>query len=320
MNDWFRSWHGAPTDNKWLVIAHRAKVAPGMVSAIAWALFDHASQCNDRGSVVGFDVETYAIFSGFEEAQVTAVLGAMRDKGVIMDGRLAAWDSRQPRREDLSTSRTAAYRERKRAAENAARGDVVPANAGERPGTQANAGERSETHGNAGEREGTPDKRRGEEIQNGSVSSGSYEPTDTAAPSGDLLAAPGVFDPAEQPEEWFWSRAGALEERGVPRSQLGALKSLHGGNWKTLVPAMQGILRAKDPPSYLNKLVASLRATQAAAKPPPSARQPRNALPDFVASAMREGLRVEIGKRKNGEPKYQIANTIYDMRGQEIGF
>ena len=26
--DWFRSWHGAPTDNKWLVIAKRAMEAP----------------------------------------------------------------------------------------------------------------------------------------------------------------------------------------------------------------------------------------------------------------------------------------------------
>jgi len=28
--DWFRSWHGAPNDPKWLVIARKAGVAPGM--------------------------------------------------------------------------------------------------------------------------------------------------------------------------------------------------------------------------------------------------------------------------------------------------
>jgi hypothetical protein len=114
MTSWFRSWHGAPTDNKWLVIAAKAKVKPGVVSAIAWALFDYASQADDRGSVAGFDAETYATFSGFNESEVQAVVDAMRSKGVIdADGRLAAWDKRQPKREDDSTKRVREYRKRK---------------------------------------------------------------------------------------------------------------------------------------------------------------------------------------------------------------
>lgn len=116
MTSWFRSWHGAPTDNKWLVIAAKAHVKPGVVSAVAWALFDYASQCGERGSVAGFDVETYAVFSGFSEDDITAVLAAMRGKGVIDDGdRLTAWDKRQPKREDDSTERVKRYRERSNA-------------------------------------------------------------------------------------------------------------------------------------------------------------------------------------------------------------
>src|SRR5512139_3945521 len=102
--DWFRSWHGAPTDNKWLVIGRRANVLPGIVSAIAWALFDHASQTQERGSIASFDVETYAAFSGFDENDVNAVLDAMRAKGIIgPDDQLSAWDKRQPKRDDDST-------------------------------------------------------------------------------------------------------------------------------------------------------------------------------------------------------------------------
>jgi hypothetical protein len=115
MNDWFRSWHGAPTDNKWLVIAKKAGVAPGVVSAVVWALFDHASQAGERGSVAGFDVETYAAFSGFDEAQIAAVIAALKDKGVINgDDHLAAWEKRQPKREDDSAVRAKEWRERKR--------------------------------------------------------------------------------------------------------------------------------------------------------------------------------------------------------------
>jgi hypothetical protein len=127
MNDWFRSWHGAPTDNKWLVIARKADTTPGMVSAVVWALFDYASQNRDRGSIVGFDVETYAAFSGWEEDAIEAVIAALKDKGVIgPDGGFHNWDKRQPKREDNSAERAKEWRERKR-------------NENERTRTQSNA-------------------------------------------------------------------------------------------------------------------------------------------------------------------------------------
>jgi hypothetical protein len=155
MNDWFRSWHGAPTDNKWLVIGKRAGVAPGMVSAIVWALFDHASQReSDRGSVAGFDVETYSTFSGFDAAKIEAVLKALEDKGVTQGGRLAAWGKRQPKREDSSSSdRVRAHREKHE--------------------TQRNAAERSETL----------EERRGDTEQNKTPPAGSNEPLGVSAPA-----------------------------------------------------------------------------------------------------------------------------------------
>ena len=113
---WFRSWHGAPTDAKWLVVAKRAQVAPGVVSAVFWALLDYASQSENRGSVDGFDIETYAAFTGWGESEITDVIAAMTSKGIITpDNRLAAWDKRQPKREDpSSTERQQRKRERDR--------------------------------------------------------------------------------------------------------------------------------------------------------------------------------------------------------------
>lgn len=96
---WWRSWHGAPMDHKWPVIAARAGVVAGVVSAIAWELLDYASQQPERGSIVGFDVETYAFYSGFSETQINAVIQAMTDKQVIVDGKFANWDKRQPKSE-----------------------------------------------------------------------------------------------------------------------------------------------------------------------------------------------------------------------------
>ena len=96
---WWRSWHGAPMDHKWSVISARTGVKPGIVSAIAWALFDYASQQDERGSVEGFDVETYSVYSGFSESEITSVIQSMTDKGIIVDGKLAKWDKRQPKSE-----------------------------------------------------------------------------------------------------------------------------------------------------------------------------------------------------------------------------
>lgn len=111
---WFRSWHGAPTDHKWAVIAARSGAKVGVVSAVAWALFDYASQHAERGTVDGFDTETYSVYSGFSETEIEAIIKAMTDKGIIVNGRLANWEKRQPKREDDSAERVRKYRELKR--------------------------------------------------------------------------------------------------------------------------------------------------------------------------------------------------------------
>lgn len=138
MTDWFRSWHGAPTDPKWLGIARRAGVVPGIAAAVAWALMDRASQAEDRGCVAGYDADGLACFYGCEPDQVDAIVAAMSDKGIIVDGRFAAWEKRQPKREDDSAQRVREHRERKRQQAELA---VTPCNA---PDTDTEAEEDNE--------------------------------------------------------------------------------------------------------------------------------------------------------------------------------
>jgi hypothetical protein len=111
---WWRSWHGAPIDHKWSAISARSGSKAGVVSAVAWALLDYASQHQDRGTVAGFDTETYSIYSGFDEAEVIAIIQAMTDKGMIVDGRWASWEKRQPKSE-REIQRATENREKKRA-------------------------------------------------------------------------------------------------------------------------------------------------------------------------------------------------------------
>ena len=120
MNDWFRSWHGAPTDPKWLGIARRVDVPAGIVAAVAWALMDRASQATNRGSIDGYDADALGAFFGCDAEQVEAIVTAMTDKGIIDDGRFTAWGRRQPKREDRSTERVREHRKRTVTQRNAA--------------------------------------------------------------------------------------------------------------------------------------------------------------------------------------------------------
>lgn len=119
--EWFRWYHGACSDAKWPIIARKAKVSVGVVVSVWAALLEYASQDEERGSVAGFDGETYDALYGYEDGTCHAVLEAMAAKGLICDGCICAWSRRQPdgereERGKLSTERVRRFRERQRAA------------------------------------------------------------------------------------------------------------------------------------------------------------------------------------------------------------
>lgn len=115
MTSWFRSWHGAPTDPKWRTVAKRAGVRPGDVTALVWALLDRASQAAERGSIAGYDAEVLADALGYETQEVEAILSALHEKGVLENDKFVGWEKHQPQREDNSSERVRAYRDRKAA-------------------------------------------------------------------------------------------------------------------------------------------------------------------------------------------------------------
>lgn len=125
--DWFRSFHGAPVDPTWRLIAKKAGVRTGDVALVWWGLMDYASQQKDRGSVKGFDPEVYAAAWDVEEGIISKVLVALEEKGKISEERITAWDKRNPKREDDSSDRVKRFREKN----NAAKRDVTRGNARE---------------------------------------------------------------------------------------------------------------------------------------------------------------------------------------------
>ncbi len=118
--DWFRSYHDAPIDPKWRVIARDAHCRTGEVAAIFWRLLDLASQSAERGVVFHDAAEREGRISeiaasyDFEESLVGGVIAAMERRKIILDGRLPTWGERQPKRNDDSSDRTKEWRRRTR--------------------------------------------------------------------------------------------------------------------------------------------------------------------------------------------------------------
>lgn len=122
--DWWRSWHGAPTDRKWRLVAKTTGRPVAEVVAVAWMLIDHASQHVTRGHADGFDCEAAADFLNADQAHIEAIIADLRSRGIIEGGRLAAWEKRQPTREDsTATERKRKQRQRDKESRDATVGE-----------------------------------------------------------------------------------------------------------------------------------------------------------------------------------------------------
>ncbi|MDE1141294.1 MAG: hypothetical protein PW999_16805 [Paraburkholderia tropica] len=127
--DWFRWWHGTVTDPKFQWVARRAGQSVSNVIAV-WACLlecgSTATQSNAgqrRGNVASFDCSDIDVLLGLPDSAVQSIFDAMVEKGLIIDGRLASWDTRQPKREDSgnpdtnalsNTERSRRYRDKKK--------------------------------------------------------------------------------------------------------------------------------------------------------------------------------------------------------------
>ncbi|WFS20610.1 hypothetical protein P9K38_09840 [Pseudomonas sp. 905_Psudmo1] len=83
-----------------------------------------------RGDVTSFDCDDHDVLLGFGDGKTAAVVAALTDRGLIVGGRLASWDERQPllrdsdgRRQSSSAARSAAYRARKKAAQQSSQNE-----------------------------------------------------------------------------------------------------------------------------------------------------------------------------------------------------
>jgi hypothetical protein len=130
---WFRMSVDFPTDLKWLVIARISKQKVGDVGMVFAEMLATAKRAEVEGSLEGWNDEAFAAFLGIEASDVEAIRLAMEGR-VIKEGKVIAWNKRQPKRGEDPT----AYERKQRYKQR--HGDIE-----ERTGTDGNAEERKKT-------------------------------------------------------------------------------------------------------------------------------------------------------------------------------
>lgn len=136
MSQWVRLWEDMPNDPKWRVVSLRSGRPLCEVISVFIFMLTNASASSDRGSLESWDDETVAVALGMEEASVRAIREAMQGK-VLNGERLTGWEKRQPKREDNSSGRVQALRNREKEAKRA----VTHCNAQAETETQCDAPE-----------------------------------------------------------------------------------------------------------------------------------------------------------------------------------
>lgn len=141
--DWFRWHHDTTADPKWRLVARRSRQPLAVVVALWARILEHASECEERGTLAGWNDEVAAAALDLDSESVAAIRQAMQ--GLTLDGdELTGWNRRQPKREDRSTERVRAHRERVKRSEtngNAPEQSRVEQNREEQKRQDARAGE-----------------------------------------------------------------------------------------------------------------------------------------------------------------------------------
>ena len=153
-NAWVRLWHDMPTDPKWRVIARRAGQRIGDVIAVFnFVMVNASANANERGRTQNLFADDIAAALDMEEADISAILDAMKGKVLCKDGYLLGWEKRQPKREDSSAERAKKWREERKRTQ---------ANATERPDTDTDTDKNISTNVDTGSAD--PDAVRPEHV------------------------------------------------------------------------------------------------------------------------------------------------------------
>ncbi len=111
---WFKIHHGFTSNRKFGLVADQLDIPRAEVIAIALDLLDYASRQNDRGSLVGYDIEEAAYTLNLAESIMRNALLALRNRRFCNEHKILNWDEYQGTSDSTNAERQKRFRERKK--------------------------------------------------------------------------------------------------------------------------------------------------------------------------------------------------------------
>lgn len=196
--DWFRWWHGTVTDPKFQWVARKSGQTVSSVIAVWAALLETASSATQsnadatRGNVASLHAEDYDILFGLEDGSVQSIIDAMTAKQLIVNGSIAKWNERQPKREDAGNPNTGALSSTERSRNRRAKL--------KQEATICTDTQRDATQCNDTQRDATIEEIRGEESSK-PITTPNGVVVDSANDAADLILTPSDESPRNGPPD-----------------------------------------------------------------------------------------------------------------------
>lgn len=153
--DWFRWHHGSVTDPKFQLVARRSETTTASVLAVWAFVLEAASSSDERGGYGEIDCESVDCLMGFDDGLTKTILDTMAARGLLGNGRVIAWEKRQPKREREDDGAT--QRKRQQRAREADGEHVAPCHTMSRQKTPRGEESREEINTPLAPRGGNPD-------------------------------------------------------------------------------------------------------------------------------------------------------------------
>ena len=109
---WFKIYHGYSSDPKLALVAHKMQESRATINGIFIDLLEYASKQEERGSLVGYNVEAGALAMGVSDEFMSDVMSQLRNVTLVTDEKVVNWDKYQSGSDSTAAERQRRHRDK----------------------------------------------------------------------------------------------------------------------------------------------------------------------------------------------------------------
>jgi hypothetical protein len=111
---WFKIHHGYSSDSKLALVAHRHQIPRATINGIFLELLEYASKQEERGSLIGYNIEAGAFSMGITQELLNDVIVTLRNVTLVTCEKVVNWDKYQGGGDSTAAERQRRHRNKKK--------------------------------------------------------------------------------------------------------------------------------------------------------------------------------------------------------------